>query len=98
MLREGMKVKILVSVGGTLFSTCSSANYGHGKGVMVVNERNMEFLETELRNGHAELLEVPEWRKPRETINILPDPQPAPEVSGVNPEPKLGRAKRRNAQ
>jgi hypothetical protein len=98
MLREGMKVKILVSVGGVLFSTCSSADSGHGKGVMIVTPRNMEFLETELRNGHAELLEVPEWRKPREIINILPDPQPAPGLSDVNTEPKLGRSKRRGSQ
>lgn len=72
MLKNGMKVKFLESVGGLQFSVGCGDEYGHGPGVIEVTEKNAEFCEGEIRCGHAVLVEVPKKEGPNAPIDVLP--------------------------
>jgi hypothetical protein len=86
-----MKVKFLVSVGGLQFSVGNGADYGYGPGVVAVNAKNAEFLEGEIRCGHAVLLNAPEEKKVNAPINVLPVLDADPPIMGDDSQPKRQR-------
>jgi hypothetical protein len=94
MLKVGMRVRITEAVGGVQFSFAPSVDYGLGRGIVQVKESNMEFLESMLRAGRAELLDLPQVRKFYENAYVPAGAEPAPTVDIVDPPAKRKPAKR----
>ena len=94
MLKIGMLVKFTTSVASSVFGTYNASSVNaEGTGVYVVTAQNAEFMEGEVRCGHAETLTRTKEVK-REAANVLPVLTPAPEVNRVDPPAKRKSGRR----
>ena len=96
MLAPGMKVKVLVSgsyVNGG-WTPNRGVDTGHGKGVDVVTEANLEQIEVWIRCGRAILLNPPKLKGFYEVADVRPVAIPEPGNDPVDPPAKARKTKR----